>query len=133
MTQPYPPKFIPPPKPAVNYPAQPPEARPKREIHAPAKDLPYLESAGHDVTAGGIYNLAGVPGYGGPNGSGGGGSGGAKKAKSAHKIAQEQLRFCKEVIKELFKKVHESYAYPFYQPVGTSQLSLLSGCAGRRR
>lgn len=128
---PYPQKYVPPPKPApVDLSTRPAEARPKREIHAPAKDLPYLESAGHDVTAGGIYNLSGVPGYAGANGApahasgggggsgaGGGGGGGGKKAKSAHKIAQEQLRFCKEVVKELFKKVHESYAYPFYQPV----------------
>ncbi|BGP26427.1 bromodomain-containing factor 1 [Rhodotorula toruloides] len=106
---PYPPKeppkpvmpaYLPPPHPAEN-------TRPKREIHAPAKDLPYLESAGVDITAGGIYNLSGIPGHAAP----------PKKAKSAQKIAQEQLRFCKEVIKELFKKTHESYAFPFYQPV----------------
>ncbi|BGP34055.1 transcription initiation at TATA-containing promoter protein [Rhodotorula toruloides] len=106
---PYPPKepprpvmpaYLPPPRPAEN-------TRPKREIHAPAKDLPYLESAGVDITAGGIYNLAGIPGHAPP----------PKKAKSAQKIAQEQLRFCKEVVKELFKKTHESYAFPFYQPV----------------
>lgn len=29
-----------------------------------------------------------------------------------------QLKFCKEVLKELFKKQHESFAYPFYDPVG---------------
>ncbi|TKA55736.1 hypothetical protein B0A53_02872 [Rhodotorula sp. CCFEE 5036] len=118
MISPYPAKFVPPPKPnPIDYSPRPVEARPKREIHAPAKDLPYLESAGHDVSASGIYNAAGVPGYGvAPTGSGGGGGSG-KKTKSAHKIAQEQLRFCKEVIKEMFKKVHEAYAYPFYQPV----------------
>jgi hypothetical protein len=42
-----------------------------------------------------------------------------QKARNGRKGgAQEQLRFCKETIKELFKKTHESYAYPFYQPVG---------------
>ncbi|GAA5881015.1 hypothetical protein JCM3774_003069 [Rhodotorula dairenensis] len=115
MISPYPQKFVPPPKPnPVDYSPRPVEARPKREIHAPAKDLPYLESAGHDVSAAAMY--PGAPGYG-PATSGGTGGGGAKKAKSAHKIAQEQLRFCKEVVKEMFKKVHEAYAYPFYQPV----------------
>lgn len=95
--------------------------------------MPYLESAGHDVSASGIYNAAGVPGYGvAPTGSGGGGGSG-KKTKSAHKIAQEQLRFCKEVIKEMFKKVHEAYAYPFYQPVGESPFLFLSSVRDRRR
>ena len=32
------------------------------------------------------------------------------------------MRYCKETIKELFKKTHEAYAYPFYQPVGTFRL-----------
>ncbi|GAA6003921.1 hypothetical protein JCM10207_006468 [Rhodosporidiobolus poonsookiae] len=87
--------------------------RPKREIHAPAKDLPYLESAGlGDPTAGGIYNLAGLPGYGGAQAAPA-----PKQRKTSAKAAQEQLRFCKEVVKEMFKKVHEAYAYPFYQPV----------------
>ncbi|GAA6055150.1 hypothetical protein JCM3770_007466 [Rhodotorula araucariae] len=108
---PYPPKYVEPPKQSLPMPPRPAEnTRPKREIHAPAKDLPYLESAGVDVTAGGIYNLAGLPGY-------GSGAPPPKKAKSAAKIAQEQMRFCKEVVKELYKKVHEQYAYPFYQPV----------------
>ncbi|BGP18574.1 hypothetical protein JCM10213_003038 [Rhodosporidiobolus nylandii] len=90
--------------------------RPKREIHAPAKDLAYLESAGlGDPTAGGIYNLAGFPGM------AGGMPGVPKQRKSSAKSAQEQLRFCKSVIKELFSKVHEGYAYPFYQPVDVSQ------------
>ena len=34
------------------------------------------------------------------------------------KTAQQQLKFCKDVVKELFKKVHESYAFAFYNPVG---------------
>ena len=33
-------------------------------------------------------------------------------------IQQMQLRFCKEVIKELFKKEHQAFTYPFYDPVG---------------
>ncbi|GAA6038367.1 hypothetical protein JCM8097_007613 [Rhodosporidiobolus ruineniae] len=87
--------------------------RPKREIHAPVKDLAYLESAGLDPTAGGIYNLSNVAGYGPPGGV-------PKQRKVGVKSAQEQLRFCKEVMKELFKKTHEAYAYPFYQPVDTN-------------
>ena len=41
----------------------------------------------------------------------------SRTGRVSGKAAQEQLRFCKEVIKELFKKVHESYAFPFYEPV----------------
>lgn len=41
-----------------------------------------------------------------------------QKARSNKRGPQEQLRYCKETIKELFKKSHEPYAYPFYQPVG---------------
>ena len=33
-------------------------------------------------------------------------------------LNNEQLKFCKEVIKELFKKQHSPFAYPFYEPVG---------------
>ncbi|GAA5880981.1 hypothetical protein JCM1840_006934 [Sporobolomyces johnsonii] len=76
-------------------------SRPKREIHAPAKDLPYLESAGVDPLTGGPIAHGGK----------------SRHGRISSKGAQEQLRFCKEVIKELFKKVHEPYAYPFYQPV----------------
>lgn len=54
---------------------------------------------------------------------GGGGMAPPKPRKNnGVKMAQEQLRFCKEVVKELFKKVHEAYAYPFYQPVGAFSL-----------
>ncbi|GAA5919386.1 hypothetical protein JCM1841_005983 [Sporobolomyces salmonicolor] len=76
-------------------------SRPKREIHAPAKDLPYLESAGVDPVTGGPLAHGGK----------------SRNGRISSKGAQEQLRFCKEVVKELFKKVHEPYAYPFYQPV----------------
>lgn len=51
------------------------------------------------------------------------------------KMAQEQLRFCREVIKELFKKVHESYAYVFYEPVSEyhfHSLAAISKWRGRR-
>lgn len=73
--------------------------RPKREIHAPARDLAYL----NDEAA--AYGAAIAP----PAKS--------RTGRVSGKQAQEQLRFCKEVIKELFKKVHESYAFPFYEPV----------------
>lgn len=37
-------------------------------------------------------------------------------------LNNEQLKFCKEVIKELMKKQHSPFAYPFYEPVGVSPL-----------
>lgn len=64
-------------------------SRPKREIHAPARELPYEQADG----------------------------GRSRHGYVSGKTAQEQVRFCKEVIRELFKKVHEPYAYPFYEPV----------------
>lgn len=69
--------------------------RPKRDIHPPARELPYLA----DQQEVGVSK--------------------SRTGRVSGKTAQEQLRFCKEVIKELFKKVHESYAYPFYEPVST--------------
>lgn len=79
--------------------------RPKREIHAPSRELAYLND----------------------DGSYGGGMGAApaksRTGRVSGKQAQEQLRFCKEVIKELFKKTHESYAFPFYEPVSKSPCS----------
>lgn len=44
----------------------------------------------------------------------------SRTGRVSGKQAQEQLRFCKEVIKELFKKIHEPYAFPFYEPVSES-------------
>lgn len=41
-------------------------------------------------------------------------------------LNNEQLKFCKEIIKELFKKQHSAFAYPFYEPVGTYSQSSLS-------
>lgn len=70
-------------------------SRPKREIHAPPRELPYY--AEQEV---------GMPG-----------GSKSRTGRVSGKAAQEQLRFCKEVIKELFKKVHEAYAFPFYEPV----------------
>lgn len=32
-------------------------------------------------------------------------------------LKAEQLKFCKEVMKEMYKKQHNSFAYPFYDPV----------------
>ncbi|GAA5938860.1 uncharacterized protein JCM15063_004892 [Sporobolomyces koalae] len=84
-------------------------SRPKREIHAPTKDLPYLDSADpslgqhqyHTQQSHMMQHAAPVKNRNGRSKNG----------------PQEQLRFCKEVIKELFKKTHEAYAYPFYLPV----------------
>lgn len=33
-------------------------------------------------------------------------------------LNQEQVKFCLDVIRELFKKQHSAFAYPFYEPVG---------------
>lgn len=76
--------------------------RPKREIHAPARELAY-----HDEPA---------PA---PNAVGKGRTG-----RVSGKAAQEELRFCKEVIRELFKKTHEAYAFPFYAPVDWRALNI---------
>ncbi|KAK4052387.1 transcription initiation at TATA-containing promoter protein [Microbotryomycetes sp. JL201] len=77
-------------------------ARPKREIKTPAYDLPYdgLDNVQMPV------------------------SGKSRTGRVSGKSAQEQLRFCKEVIKELFKKVHEPYAFPFYEPVNYIALNI---------
>jgi len=39
-------------------------------------------------------------------------------------LNNEQLKFCKEVIKELFKKQHSAFAYPFYEPVDYMALGI---------
>jgi bromodomain-containing factor 1 len=75
--------------------------RPKREIHAPPRELPYYAE----------QQEVGLPGK-------------SRHGRVSGKAAQEQLRFCKEVIKEMFKKVHEAYAFPFYEPVSESSSSL---------
>ncbi|KAM0790690.1 hypothetical protein ACM66B_004548 [Microbotryomycetes sp. NB124-2] len=79
-------------------------ARPKREIKTPAYDLAYGNDALDQVQ---------MPV-----------SGKSRTGRVSGKSAQEQLRFCKEVIKELFKKVHEPYAFPFYEPVNYIQLNI---------
>ncbi|GAA5952122.1 hypothetical protein JCM3765_005202 [Sporobolomyces pararoseus] len=115
---PYPPRHVEPPK-IKQEPRPAPgfiptirrddaSSRPKREIHAPVKDLAYLDSADPNLAQyqQPHHQMMGhhqMPGPKARNGRKGG--------------AQEQLRYCKETIKELFKKTHESYAYPFYQPV----------------
>ena len=80
--------------------------RPKREIHAPARDPYFTSEADMMAIQGGA-----VPGV------------KSRTGRVSGKAAQEQLRFCKEVIKEMHKKVHEAYAYPFYHPVGRSSPS----------
>ncbi|RWS04079.1 bromodomain-containing protein 3-like protein [Dinothrombium tinctorium] len=42
-----------------------------------------------------------------------------KKAKMS-----EQMKFCADIIKELFSKKHAAYAWPFYKPVDTELLRL---------
>lgn len=74
--------------------------RPKREIHAPARELAYSDQQGGE------------------------GSGKSRHGRVSGKAAQEQLRFCKEVVREMFKKVHEPYAYVFYEPVSESSFPL---------
>ena len=68
--------------------------RPKREIIAPARDLAYEGEGGR-----------------------------SRHGRVSGKAAQEQLRYCREVIKEMFKKVHEAYAFVFYEPVSESCFS----------
>ena len=36
----------------------------------------------------------------------------------------ESLRFCNEVLREMFNKKHSSYAWPFYKPVDAAALGL---------
>ncbi|SCV71560.1 BQ2448_3148 [Microbotryum intermedium] len=79
--------------------------RPKREIHAPTRELPYLVDAAEQ------QQIAAAPGR-------------SRTGRVSGKTAQEQLRFCKEVIKEMFKKVHEPYAYVFYEPVNYVVLNI---------
>lgn len=43
-------------------------------------------------------------------------------------LKSEQLKFCKEVLKEVFKKQHQSFAYPFYDPVGELSTIHLHAC-----
>ncbi|KDE09447.1 hypothetical protein MVLG_00349 [Microbotryum lychnidis-dioicae p1A1 Lamole] len=81
--------------------------RPKREIHAPTRELPYLVDAAEQQQ----QQVAAAPSR-------------SRMGRVSGKTAQEQLRFCKEVIKEMFKKVHEPYAYVFYEPVNYVALNI---------
>ncbi|XP_029185046.2 bromodomain-containing protein 3-like isoform X2 [Acropora millepora] len=45
-------------------------------------------------------------------------------ARGKKKPLSEQLRYCSNIIKELFSKKHATYAWPFYKPVDASALGL---------
>eukprot|EP00095_Tigriopus_kingsejongensis_P011462 maker-scaffold1042_size67897-snap-gene-0.10 protein:Tk11462 transcript:maker-scaffold1042_size67897-snap-gene-0.10-mRNA-1 annotation:"low quality protein: bromodomain-containing protein 2-like" len=65
----------------------------------------------------------------GPNGPGGGKlatrreSGHHPKSKSRLRLS-EGLKYCNEILRELFSKKHSAYAWPFYKPVDAQQLGL---------
>ena len=62
-------------------------------------------------------------GEGGDVGGQGGSKTGGGAAASAKKLT-EPLKFCNDLLKELFHKKHSSYAWPFYKPVNASALNL---------
>lgn len=73
-------------------------ARPKREIHAPPpKDIGYEEQP--------------------PKRAGGSkiGKNGKRKRDDG---TLDQLRFCKRIVEDLYKKQYQSFAQYFYDPVG---------------
>lgn len=35
-----------------------------------------------------------------------------------------QLRFCQTILKDMFSRKHQAYAWPFYKPVDASALNL---------
>ncbi|KAJ3009858.1 hypothetical protein HKX48_007722 [Thoreauomyces humboldtii] len=72
-----------------------PDSRPKREIHAPIKDIP---------TAAGSLSHRG--------------------SHSKTQMSDQDRRFCGEVIRELLKKQHATYAWPFLQPVDPVKLGI---------
>ncbi|XP_048775675.1 bromodomain-containing protein 2-like [Ostrea edulis] len=43
---------------------------------------------------------------------------------SQHGKMSEQLKYCKNLINELFSKKHQTYAWPFYKPVDADVLGL---------
>ncbi|XP_073244666.1 bromodomain-containing protein 3-like isoform X3 [Porites lutea] len=45
-------------------------------------------------------------------------------ARGKKKPLSEQLKYCSNIIKELFSKKHAAYAWPFYKPVDASSLGL---------
>ena len=50
----------------------------------------------------------------------GGGSGGGG-GKSRGKLS-EGIKYCNDILRELFHKKHSAYAWPFYKPVDAAQL-----------
>ena len=52
----------------------------------------------------------------------GGGGGGSLAATGG--LVSEQLKFCSQILKELFSKKHKDYAWPFYKPVDVVGLNL---------
>ncbi|XP_020629233.1 bromodomain-containing protein 3-like isoform X1 [Orbicella faveolata] len=46
------------------------------------------------------------------------------KSRGKKKPLSEQLKYCSNIIKELFSKKHAAYAWPFYKPVDASTLGL---------
>lgn len=52
----------------------------------------------------------------------------SKRRKYRSEAHAEQLKFCQSVLKDLHKKQHYSIAYPFYAPVGPSNLHIHSDC-----
>ena len=47
-------------------------------------------------------------------------SGSAKPRKMT-----EAMKYCNEILRELFNKKHSAYAWPFYKPVDADQLGML--------
>ena len=37
----------------------------------------------------------------------------------------EAMKYCNEILRELFNKKHSAYAWPFYKPVDADQLGML--------
>ncbi|TPX60024.1 hypothetical protein PhCBS80983_g02093 [Powellomyces hirtus] len=71
------------------------EARPKREIHAPLRDIP--------TAPGSVFHK-------GANGKG--------------KLSDPELRFCADILRELTKKQHSLYNFPFLLPVDPIALGI---------
>ncbi|KAJ1912764.1 hypothetical protein IWQ60_009516 [Tieghemiomyces parasiticus] len=70
------------------------EVRPKREVHPPSRDLP----SEHTTPA---------------------------LARRRSKLASDpQLKFCHQIIREMFKKTHYAYGYPFQTPVDWVALNI---------
>ena len=48
----------------------------------------------------------------------------SSNASTSGGLINEQLRFCSQILKELFSKKHKDYAWPFYKPVDVVGLNL---------